>query len=144
MNKKNRYSARFLQKVTSRFGRDEEENAHTDIYWLCLAELCPQCCCGKNFNNGEAFNFYKLTHDQVPLLTSEKNEIIRHKGPQFVCKEKDGLFYLNFKDQSPCPFLKRAGCDIEDIKPALCRAYPLIQLDCYVGPVFDKENCPKI
>jgi len=142
MNGAIRYTEHFLQKVKRRFVRKEEENAHADIYWLCLADLCPQCCCGKKFDNGEAFNFHNLHHDQVPLLISEKNEIIRRKGTQYVRKEKDGLFYINYKNKEPCPFMKGGGCDIEDMKPSLCRAYPLIQLDCHVGPVFDKENCP--
>lgn len=113
-----------------------------DIYWICLAEKCPKNCCGKHFDNGKVVNIYNLHHDQVPLLPEEKDEIVRLKGPGCVKIEKDGLFYIDIPRQHSCPFLKDGRCDIEEIKPALCMAYPLIQLDCHVGPIFDHKHCP--
>ena len=83
-----------------------------------------------------------MQHDQVPLLLNEKNQIIGHKGPNFVKMEKDGMYYLDIpKNKGACPFLECGKCGIQDIKPSLCRAYPMVQLDCHVGPIF-AENCP--
>jgi hypothetical protein len=121
---------------------DDNKSEYLDILWLCLKQDCVKNCCGKLFNNGDAVNIFNMHHDQVPLLLLEKNLIIRRRGPEYVKRGKDGLFYLNIPEKGSCPFLKRGKCNIQDIKPSLCKAYPLIQLDCHVGPVFDHDNCP--
>jgi Fe-S-cluster containining protein len=119
-----------------------EKEEELDIFWLCLAEECPLNCCGKQFDNGNVVSFYNMHHDQVPLLPHEKNKIVKCKGIKHVKIEKDGLFYLDIPEHESCPFLDNSRCSIQEMKPSLCKAYPLIQLDGHVGPIFDHENCP--
>jgi Fe-S-cluster containining protein len=128
--------------ITDKEVKSGNNSDELEIYWTCLAQKCPRNCCGKYFENGEALNVFNMNHDQVLLLPHEKNSIIKTRGPEFVKREKDGMFYLNMPDNDACPFLKTGRCAIQEIKPALCKAYPLIRLDCHVGPVFDSNNCP--
>lgn len=118
------------------------KKGHPEVYWHCLAENCPKNCCSKQFDNGKALNFYNIHHDQVPLLPYEKNSIINLMGSDHIKIQIDGLYYINMAKRKNCPFFLAGKCGIQTIKPSLCKAYPLIQLDAHVGPIFDTKNCP--
>jgi len=111
------------------------------LYWTCLGEKCKTNCCGDKFINSEVINLHGLCHDTVPLLPEEKCAIVERYGPEYVKRDRDGVFYLNVSKGQACPFLADGKCTIQENKPIFCRSYPLVRLDSFVGAVFD-ESCP--
>ncbi len=142
MSNERKYSANFLKKVKKRFTETSEEK--TNIFWICLEDLCPQNCCSKNFHDEKVRGLFGIVEtDVLPLLSEEKTAIIQKKGQGFIIQYSwDKPFYLNLEKEKDCPFLKKRKCGIQEIKPSLCRAYPLISLGLSTGPIFDYSFCP--
>jgi len=66
------------------------------------------------------------TAHRPPVNEKEKNAIINAGYADFFVKVKKGIFELISKDRR-CPYLlDDFSCEIQEVKPSLCKAWPVI------------------
>ena len=111
------------------------------IFWTCLKEKCANSCCGPKFSDKNVRGIWDVPHELIPLLFEEMSEIVSRFGPGPIMRHADGMFYIRLKKDGSCPFWRDGICNIQDMKPAICRAYPLMDLDSSIGVVMD-SRCP--
>ena len=110
------------------------------LYWVCLKEQCPNSCCGPDFKEKKVRGLWEMPcHDQIPLSFNEMSRIVTRFGPASITRYPDELFYIKLSKDGSCPFWKNGLCEIQDIKPAVCRAYPLMDLDTNIGVLLDQR-----
>lgn len=113
----------------------------TQKNFCCQGEHCSESCCGE-FNGfsdqlisieGRDFKDIILTSDDIIKLKKSA-----YKNYIFV--DQDGLGRIKTNDQGVCSALKDGKCQINDLKPTICRCFPLY-LDAFVG-LCSLKRCP--
>ena len=96
----------------------------TDFLEFC--KKCEEPCCNGFF-----------------VLSKEEQETLEQKGYGRHLDMKDGYCVI---EGDPCPFYKNSHCVIHDVRPTICRIYPLYpSIDCD-GKLALKidEDCPAV
>lgn len=105
----------------------------TKELFTCAGDKCIHSCCGEfdgispllRSLEGRRFSDIVLTpQDAARLLTS--------KYSQLIYRDEDGLYKIKTDADGACRAFKDHKCVINDIKPTVCKAYPLY-LDMFIG-----------
>lgn len=101
--------------------------------FTCAGDKCTHSCCGEfdgispllRSLEGRRFSDIVLTpQDASRLLASEYSQLV-------YCDE-DGLYKIKTDADGACSAFQDHKCVINDIKPTVCKAYPLY-LDMFIG-----------
>lgn len=105
----------------------------------CVGDKCTRSCCGEfdgispllRSLEGRRFSDIILTpQDASRLLASEYS--------QLIYRDEDGLYKIKTDSDGTCSAFRDYKCVINDIKPTVCKGYPLY-LDMFIGPCVLKD-----
>jgi len=101
--------------------------------FTCLKENCPNSCCGPfKDRSPDHISVFSMDHDGIPLLHREAEAITKERGKRHIVRLNDGGWHIRLRHDRSCPFWVKGLCSINNIKPALCIAYPFY-LDAFSG-----------
>ncbi len=121
------------------------------LNFKCLRGKCPKPCCGPFAGvSGDFESLLGRRFHEILLTTEDANLIRRFVGPErfrrlVVQHEEAGEreYAIKLKEDMSCPFWKYNGeCEINLVKPAVCRAFPLY-VDMFTGLCIIK-TCPGV
>lgn len=109
--------------------------------FTCARLECDNCCCEEyegfsgslNSVDGRSFTSIILTYDEASVL-------LESPYASLVCADNDDLYHIRTDDKGYCSAFIDGKCVINDLKPLVCRCYPLY-LDIMVGLCTHKK-CP--
>ena len=62
-----------------------------------------------------------------PVTKKEKNDIVNAGFPDYFIQIESGIYTIKPTDQGKCPYLSCGdSCTIHQVKPQLCRVWPVI------------------
>ena len=105
----------------------------------CLRHECKTSCCGAfngfsdklNSIDNRSFTDIILTYDDAKaLLNSEYKDLVYH--------DDDNLYKIKTAEDGTCSAFKDGKCIINEIKPTICKCYPLY-LDICIGLCSQKD-----
>lgn len=84
----------------------------TSSQFLTVCTQCKAFCC---------------TLVRPPITEKEKHDILRARFKDFFIKVEEGIYEIRPRDSDKCPYLKNdCSCEIHDVKPKLCRIWPVV------------------
>lgn len=99
----------------------------------CLGPDCPNHCCGAYSGGASALHSLGSIGFSEIILLSEDVAHLKAAGYEHLIRENsEGMSTIHTAPDGTCAALKDGRCDIYDVRPAICRAYPLY-LDMFVG-----------
>lgn len=112
-------------------------------YFKCRSEKCLDSCCGVF----EGFSDKLLSVDarsftDIILTQQDVEKICGSDFEKYVFIGKDGIYRIRTSEQGICSAYKSGKCVMNDLKPTICRCFPLY-LDAFVGLCVLKE-CPAV
>lgn len=112
--------------------------------FACLGKGCPNHCCGAF--NGVSDKLRELdvfAFSEIVLLPDDIRRIRQAGKEDYIARKEDGIWTMKTADDGTCAALRGGRCDIYEVRPSLCKAYPLY-LDLFAGlccvtecPAFD-------
>jgi Fe-S-cluster containining protein len=80
-----------------------------------LISVCKQC------------NAWCCTIVKPPVTKQEKDTILQAGFSDHFIQIDENIYQIQAEDQKPCPYLKKDySCEIQHIKPKLCKIWPVI------------------
>ena len=61
-----------------------------------------------------------------PLTEKEKQDIIKNGGKDCFIEVEKGVYNIKSEKESFCPYLDDYICKIHDVKPKLCKVWPVV------------------
>jgi Fe-S-cluster containining protein len=114
------------------------------IYWTCLGKDCPTSCCDSHFGRKGINGVWGINDESIPITHEECQAIIQKVGIKVPIKlHKDFIHYIEVEPDKACFFWKNGLCSIQDVKPAICKAYPFMDLYSSLGAAID-PRCPGV
>lgn len=109
----------------------------------CKKELCKTECCGAY--TGASNTLYPLSRRtfQDIILTNEDLKVISEsKFREYSYVDEEGIGHIYTDTDGRCKAFGDGKCLINEVKPTICKAYPLY-LDMFIGLCVAKE-CPAV
>jgi Fe-S-cluster containining protein len=80
----------------------------------------------------------------MPPVTKQERDIILQGGfPDYFIQIDEDMYQIRAEDQKPCPYLtKDMSCGIQEVKPRLCKVWPVIPRISHNKKEFILLNCP--
>jgi Fe-S-cluster containining protein len=96
--------------------------------FLSVCKQCTAWCC---------------TMVKPPVTTQERNTILQAGFPDYFVQLNKDIYQIKAEEQHPCPFLKKDySCEIQNVKPKLCKIWPVIPRYKQSKLEFIIINCP--
>ena len=80
----------------------------------------------------------------TPPVTKQERDIILQAGfLDYFIQISEDIYKIRAEDQKPCPYLKDdLSCEIQQVKPRLCRIWPVIPRIKHNKKEYILMNCP--
>ena len=115
----------------------EEKN----VGFSCLGAACPNHCCGAFSGlSGKLKKLDKLAFTEIVLLPEDVTRIREAGKAAYIVRKDPDLFTMKTEKDGTCAALHEGRCELYDVRPSLCKAYPLY-LDLFAGLCYVSE-CP--
>lgn len=112
-------------------------------HFLCQEELCAESCCGafSGFSD-KLVSVEGRTFKDIVLTPQDVNRLNKSIHKKYILTDTDGIKKIQTDEQGVCSAYQAGKCLMNDLKPTICRCFPLY-LDAFIGLCAFKD-CPSV
>lgn len=101
--------------------------------FICLGKNCPKHCCGSFNGISDSLRpMCGIEFSEIILLPEDVRKLQEAGYNNLIKQASNGMMIINTDEDGTCGALKDGICQIYNVRPAICRAYPLY-LDMFAG-----------